>query len=76
MQRTDVSGVAARALSRKGPADYGKTLFAFQDVLFVDVAVALHNGQKYLNRTLVIEDKSASGTPTRFQTARHYSAPA
>src|SRR5262249_19881586 len=49
---------AARALSRKGPASYGKTAFAFQDVRFVDVGAILHNGKKHLNRTLVIKDES------------------
>jgi hypothetical protein len=49
---------AGRALSRKGPANYGKTMFEFQDVRFVDVGVVLHNGKKHLNRTLVIKDKS------------------
>jgi hypothetical protein len=49
---------AARALSHKGPVNYGKTTFGFQDVQFVDVGVVLHNDKKYLNRTLVIKDKS------------------
>jgi hypothetical protein len=49
---------AGRPLSRDGPANYGKTIFEFQDVRFVDVGVVLHNGKKHLNRTLVIEDKA------------------
>jgi hypothetical protein len=49
---------AARALSRTGPANYGRAAFGFRAVRFVDVGVILHNGNKNLNRTLVIKDKS------------------
>ena len=35
------------------------TVFNFHDVMFVDVAVELHNGKSYLNRTLVV--KTADG---------------
>ncbi len=48
---------AARHLSRNGPASYGYASFDFQDVMFVDVGVVLHNGERSLNRTLVIKDK-------------------
>jgi hypothetical protein len=46
---------AARHLSKNGPASTGYALFDFQDVMFVDVGVFLHNGQQSLNRTLVIK---------------------
>jgi len=48
---------AARSLSQSGPASYGRAMFGFQDVKFVDVQTLLHNGSKYRNRTLVIRDK-------------------
>lgn len=48
---------AARHLSSSGPASYGYASFGFQDVAFVDVGVLLHNGQRALNRTLVIKDR-------------------
>jgi hypothetical protein len=48
---------AARHLSRNGPASYGYASFNFQDVMFVDVGVLLHNGKRSLNRTLVIKDR-------------------
>jgi hypothetical protein len=48
---------AARHLSKGGPASYGFAVFGFQDVLFVDLGVWLHNGDRFLNRTLVIKDK-------------------
>jgi hypothetical protein len=48
---------AARHLSRNGPASYGYASFNFQDIMFVDVDVLLHNGQRSLNRTLVIKDR-------------------
>lgn len=46
----------ARQLRSRGPASYGHASFGFQDVVFVDVVVLLHNGQRALNRTLVIKD--------------------
>src|SRR5262245_14733571 len=49
---------AARHLSRGGAASYGYAVFDFQEVMFVDVGVVLHNGKRYLNRTLVIKDNS------------------
>lgn len=49
---------AARHLSRSGPASYGYASFNFQDVMFVDIGVLLHNGEHSLNRTLVIKDRS------------------
>jgi hypothetical protein len=48
---------AARHLSRDGPASYGYAAFEFQDIVFVDVGVFLHNGDRALNRTLVIRDR-------------------
>jgi hypothetical protein len=48
---------AARHLSRHGPASYGYARFVFQDIMFVDVGVFLHNGERCLNRTLVIKDR-------------------
>jgi hypothetical protein len=48
---------AVRHLSRDGPVSYGYASFDFQDVAFVDVGVVLNNGQRMLNRTLVIQDR-------------------
>ena len=48
---------AARHLSMSGPASYGYALFGFQDIMFVDVGVYLHNGERAMNRTLVIKDR-------------------
>ncbi|MCD6049830.1 MAG: hypothetical protein K0Q55_1233 [Verrucomicrobia bacterium] len=48
---------AARHLSRNGPASYGYAAFSFQEIMFVDVGVLLHNGKAALNRTMVIRDK-------------------
>jgi len=48
---------AARHLSRNGPASYGYASFDFQDIMFVDVGVFLHDGKHSLNRTLVIKEK-------------------
>ncbi len=48
----------ARHLSMNGPASYGYAVYNFEDVMFVDV-VALHSdGAEFLNRTLVVKDKS------------------
>lgn len=47
---------AARHLSTDGPASYGYSSFDFQDIMFVDVGVLLQNGERSLNRTLVIKD--------------------
>ena len=47
---------AARHLSMSGPASYGYAGFGFEDIMFVDVGVYLHNGERALNRTLVIKD--------------------
>lgn len=49
---------AARHLSQNGPASYGYAAFEFQEVMFVDVGVYLHNDEQSLNRTLVIKDKN------------------
>lgn len=46
---------AARHLSKNGPASYGHAAFGFQDVMFVDVGVLLQNGDRLINRTLVIK---------------------
>jgi hypothetical protein len=48
---------AARALSKNGPASYGYAAFSFQEVMFVDVGVLLHDDKRALNRTMVIKDK-------------------
>ncbi len=48
---------AARHLSKSGPASYGDATFGFQDIMFVDVGVYLLNGERALNRTLVIKDR-------------------
>jgi hypothetical protein len=50
---------AARHLKMNGPASLGYAAFNFQDVMFVDVGVFLQNGERSLNRTLVI--KNADG---------------
>ena len=48
---------AARHLSRSGPVSYGYAAFGFEDIMFVDIGVYLHNGQRAMNRTLVIKDQ-------------------
>ena len=48
---------AARHLSHDGPVSYGSASFAFQDIMFVDVGVFLHDGEHSLVRTLVIKDR-------------------
>jgi len=48
---------AARHLSKNGPASYGYATFDFQDIMFVDVEVVLHNGTTLLRRTMVIKDR-------------------
>jgi hypothetical protein len=50
---------AARHLSKNGPASYGYAAFGFQEVMFVDVGVILHNDKRALNRTLVIKDRDS-----------------
>lgn len=47
---------AARHLTKNGPASYGYAGFDFQDVMFVDVEVALTSGISHLRRTMVIQD--------------------
>src|ERR1051325_2000048 len=47
---------AARHLSKNGPPPAGYATFNFQDIMFVDVGVFLHNGGQSLVRTLVIKD--------------------
>jgi hypothetical protein len=47
---------AARHLSKNGPASYGYATFGFQDIMFVDVGIFLHNGERSMMRTLVIKD--------------------
>jgi hypothetical protein len=49
---------AARHLSRTAPVTYGRTTFKFQDIMFVDVGVFLHNNSHALFRTLVIKDSN------------------
>lgn len=48
---------AARHLSKNGPASFGYAAFGFKDIMFVDVGAFLHNGERNVNRTLVIKDK-------------------
>jgi hypothetical protein len=48
---------AARHLTKSGPVSYGYASFGFQDIVFVDVGVYLQNGDRSMNRTLVIKDK-------------------
>ena len=48
---------AARHLTKNGPASYGYAVFNFKDIMFVDVGCLLQNGDRCLNRTLVIKDK-------------------
>jgi hypothetical protein len=47
---------AARHLSKHGPASFGYAAFNFQEIMFVDVGVYLQNGERLLNRTMVIKD--------------------
>lgn len=49
--------LAGRHLSKTGPVSYGESVFGFEDIMFVDVGVYLHNGERALNRTLVIKDR-------------------
>jgi hypothetical protein len=48
---------AARHLTKNGPASFGYAAFDFEDIMFVDVGVYLHNGERALNRTMVIKDR-------------------
>jgi len=48
---------AARHLSKSGPVSYGYAAFGFEDIMFVDIGVYLHNGDREMNRTLVIKDR-------------------
>jgi len=48
---------AARHLSKSGPVSYGYAAFGFEDIMFVDIGVYLNNGERALNRTLVIKDR-------------------
>lgn len=48
----------ARHLSMNGPASYGYAVFNFEDVMFVDVVALNSDGTEFLNRTLVVKDKS------------------
>jgi hypothetical protein len=47
---------AARHLTMNGPASFGYAVFGYLDVMFVDVGAFLQNGDRALNRTLVIKD--------------------
>jgi hypothetical protein len=47
---------AARHLSKSGPVSYGYSTFGFEDIMFVDIGVYLRNGERAMNRTLVIKD--------------------
>jgi hypothetical protein len=47
----------ARHLSLNGPGSYAYAVLGCQDVMFVDVGCFLHNGGKFLSRTLVVKTK-------------------
>lgn len=49
---------AACRLSRTTSVTYGRTMFKFQDLMFVDVGVFLRSGGHALFRTLVIKDSN------------------
>lgn len=49
---------AARHLSLNGPGSYAYAVLNCQDVMFVDVGCFLHNGGKFLCRTLVVKTKN------------------
>jgi len=46
---------AARHLSRNGPSSYGYAVYNYQEVMFVDVGAYLHDGSRFLNRTMVVK---------------------
>ena len=48
---------AARHLSRNGPGSYGFAVHNFDSVMFVDVGAILHDGSRFLNRTMVVQRK-------------------
>lgn len=48
---------AARHLTKSGPVSYANAAFGFEDIMFVDIGVYLQNGERALNRTLVIKDR-------------------
>jgi hypothetical protein len=48
---------AARHLSKSGPVSFGYAAFGFEDIMFVDIGIYLQNGDRAMNRTLVIKDK-------------------
>lgn len=48
---------AARHLSKSGPVSYGYAAFGFEGIMFVDIGVYLNNGERAINRTLVIKDR-------------------
>jgi hypothetical protein len=48
---------AARHLSKSGPVSYAYAVFGFEDIMFVDIGVYLRNGERAMNRTLVIKDR-------------------
>ena len=55
MRKLDGWTLSANAVP--GPAAYGYVTFEFQDIMFVDVGVFLHNEGHTLVRTLVIKDR-------------------
>ena len=50
---------SARYLSMNGPGSYGYAVHNFQEVMFVDIGTLLHNGSKFVNRTMVVQKKDA-----------------
>ena len=61
---------AARHLTMNGPASYGYAAFNFQDIMFVDVRVLLHDDRQSLRRTLVIKDNDGKWYAHPLPTAR------
>jgi len=48
---------AFRHLSSSKPTSTAYAAFDFHDIVFVDVGVFLHNGQRFVKRTMVIKDR-------------------
>jgi len=48
---------AARHFGKTGPISHGYAAFGFEDIMFVDIGVYLRNGERAMNRTMVIKDR-------------------
>ncbi len=46
---------AARHMTLNGPASYGYAVHGFHDVMFVDIGAFLHDGSRFMNRTMVVQ---------------------